>query len=285
MEAVILLVLAALVAAVVVWGLKQLGGSGPSETSPEPWKETAAAGERIVLDLEVDDPSHASVQRLVFAAARQALDAAPALDSVEVVDRNGAVLGTVERDQPLPRELEVPATLHEPRAKRSRGPQAVPRSAGQTPQLEHEEGGPVGIPPRSWADRFDLPPAARQGVTDGERPADVIRAILAAGGLDAQARGNVVQAGDTAVVVIPDVRDGAAEAINRAYLQYKETGAQHGILVRLGYVAPDVIRRHDRATPDVRHISADGVQRMADAVAVGADPLAFALGPAVLSRR
>jgi hypothetical protein len=284
MEAVILLVLAALVIAVVVWGLKQIGGSGPSETSPEPWKETAAAGERIVLDLEVDDPSHPSVQRLVFAAARQALDAAPALRSVEVVDRNGTVLGTVERDQPLPRELEVPATLHEPHAKRSRGPRAVPQESGQTPQMEHEEG-PVGIPPRTWADRFDLPPAARRGVTDGERPADVIRAILAAGGVEAEAHGNVVRTGDTAIVVIPDVRDGAAEAINRAYLQYKESDAHHGILVRLGYVAPDVIRRHDQATPDVRHISAEGVQRMADAVAVGADPLAFALGPAVLSRR
>jgi hypothetical protein len=283
MEAVILLVLAALVVAVIVWGLKQIGGSGPSPTSPEPWQDTAAAGERLVLDLSVDDPQHPSVQRLVHAAARQALASSPDVDTVEVLDRNGMHLGTVERDAPLPRELEVPATLHEPHAKRSRGPRAVPQEGGGAPQMEHEQG-PVGVAPRTWVDRFDLSPAIRAAVRDPERPADVIRAILAAGGLEPELHGNLVRLDDTAIVVVSDVRDGASEAINRAYLQYKETDARHAIIVRLGYVDPDVIRRHDAATPDVRHISAEGVQRMADAVTLEADPLAFALGPAVLRR-
>lgn len=283
MEAVILLVLAALVVAVIVWGLRQIGGSGPSPTSPEPWQDTAAAGERLVLDLSVDDPQHPSVQRLVYAAARQALAASPDVMTVEVLDRNGMHLGTVERDAPLPRELEVPATLHEPHAKRSRGPRAVPQEGGAAPQMEHEQG-PVGVAPRTWVDRFDLSPEIRAAVRDPERPADVIRAVLAAGGLQPELHGNLVRLDDTVIVVVSDVRDGASEAINRAYLQYKDTDARHAIIVRLGYVDPDVIRRHDAATPDVRHISADGVQRMADAVTLGADPLAFALGPAVLRR-
>jgi hypothetical protein len=150
--------------------------------------------------------------------------------------------------------------------------------------MEHDAG-PVGVAQRTWVDRFDLSPAIRAEVRDPERPADVIRAILLASGQPAELHGNVVQVDDTAIVVASDVRDHATEAINRAYLQYKESSAEHGIIVRLGYVDPDVIRRHDAATPDVRHISAEGVQRMADAVALGADPLSFALGPAVLSRR
>lgn len=275
MEAVVLSLLLTVVIAAIVWGIRQIGSAGRSQRSDEPWRETAAAGGRIVLDLVADDPSAPAIQRLAFGAGRQALHADPALDRVEVVDREGARLTIVRRDQPLPPELEIAATLHEPHRKGARGPAEI--GSDEPPGARA-----TGVAARPWSQRFDLPPAVVAAITDDERPADVIRAILATAGLDAVAHGNLVRVGDTAVVVIPDVRDGATEAINHAYLQYKQTDAEHAILVRLGYVDPEVIRRHDAATPDVRHIGAEGVQRMADAVGVGADPLAFAVGPAVL---
>jgi hypothetical protein len=243
----------------------------------------AAAGERLVLDLSVDDPQHPSVQRLVHAAARQALAASPDVGSVEVFDRDGTHLGTVERDAPLPRELEVPATLHEPHAKRSRGPSAVPQEGGATPQMEHDQG-PVGVAPRTWVDRFDLPPAARAAVRDPERPADVIRAILVAGGQEPELHGNLVRVDDTAIVVVADVRDGALRGDQPglpAVQGHRRAARDHrpARLRRPGGHPP--ARRSDaRRAPHQRR----GGPAHGGRVALGADPLAFALGPAVLRR-
>jgi hypothetical protein len=280
MEAAIVVVIVMIVAAAIFWGMRR---SAP-ERKPaveEPWKNTSPTGERVVLDLVASDPDHPSVKRLAFDAGRQALEGSPDVDRVEVVDREGTLITTVERDQPLPKELAVPATLHEPHARASRAPSAVPREGGGMPQVEHDPA--AQVPARLFADRFDLGPAIRDRIRDPESPTDVIRAVLAAGGHSPTVDRDLIRVGETAVVVIPDVRDGAKEAINHAYLRYKETDAQHAILIRLGYVAPDIVRRHDAATPDVRHASSDAVQRMADAVAIGADPLAFAVGPSVIA--
>jgi hypothetical protein len=41
------------------------------------------------------------------------------------------------------------------------------------------------------------------------------------------------------------------------------------------------VHRREMLAPHVLHAGPDGIQRMADAVAVGADPLRFAVAPAV----
>ncbi len=56
-------------------------------------------------------------------------------------------------------------------------------------------------------------------------------------------------------------------------------------MVTVGLLDPSDLRRREILAPNVHHVAHDGVQRMADAVAVGADPLAFALGKVVLAQQ
>jgi hypothetical protein len=254
---------------------------------PAPWSSDAEAGARVVLDVVVDDPSAPSVQRLVQEAASRALDASPDLQTVTVVDREETVLGEIRRVPPAHRDVELPPTLHEPHQRRSVTPDPVRSertertgSPGPIParSLEPE---PIDAPgAREFADQYDLPAVVEERLAHRDDPAAVIAALLAAAGRPVERHGDLVLSGDVAVVVAI-VDDGGHSSLSRAFLKVQGSGAPYGLIVRIGYADPVLVHQREIAAPQVRHVPARAVQRMADAVALGQDPLAFALGPPV----
>jgi len=272
----VLVVLAGAALAIFLW-------RRPDRPPPRrvPWEPSpAVSGTRVVLDLPGADPEDPAVERLVQDAAGRALRADASVDHVEVIDRQGRLLGRARRPSPLPEDT-VPEQLHEPHVPRSRTPSVVPH-----PAPSHPHAGPGGLgadlspSARPLADRLDLPLMVRAAIHDPDRPADVLRAILEVSGRDVQMEGDLLVTDDVAIVVVDAHRD-ADRALTHGYLRIQATSAPRGIVLRLGHVDPLVVRRREAAAPHVRHVTIDALQRMADAVAVGADPIAFVAAPPV----
>jgi hypothetical protein len=279
MEWLAVAVAAVFLAAVVIgllWRGRQVGPQSPRGS----WEDTQVGGV-IVLDLDIDDPDDPTVQRLVRDAGRRALVTDRDLDTVEVRSRSGAVLATITRSQPVGAEPTIPDELREPHAARRHSPDPVaPTGATREPRsLDPDDD--VHVPDRPFADRFVLPDRVRAAVRDADRPTDVLAAILEVAGHAVDRQGDVVVTGDTAIAVVPNLRHGMEDALTRAFMHIRDTEASRGIVIRLGYCDPEEIHRREAAAPAVRHVSADAIQRMADAVALGGDPVAFAIGPAV----
>lgn len=269
--------LVAAVVALVVWIWRR---PSPVRAVTEAWdQDTTTTGTRVVLDLVANDPDDPALQRLVHETALRALRSDTTVDRVEVVDADGRVLGVEERATPLP-DVALPAELHEPHVRRSRTPSVVPRPRPRGPLTPSGMSDDVTVAARPFADRLDLSPDVRRRIERPDRVVDVVRAILEAAGRPADVRGDVVVSDEVAIAVV-DVRTDPERALTHGFLRVQETGVPRGIVVRLGHVDPRVIRRREATAPHVRHVSADAVQRMADAVAVGADPIAFAAAPAV----
>jgi hypothetical protein len=272
-------VAAVFLTAVVVGLLRRGRQVGPTKPRGS-WAEPQVGGV-IVLDLDIDDPDDPTVQRLVRDAGRRALVTDPGLDTVEVRSRSGEVLAVIPRSQPPGVEATLPDELRLPHTARRHAPDPVaPAGATKEPRAL-DPAGEVHVPDRPFADRFALPEAVRAAVRDADRPTDVLAAILEVAGRPVDRQGDVVVSGDTAIALVPPLRHGVEDALARAFMHIRDTEATRGIVIRLGYVDPVEIRRREAAAPDVRHVTADAIQRMADAVALGGDPIAFAIGPAV----
>jgi hypothetical protein len=281
-ELLIVLIVAALVVAAIVYAVRAAGGTGSARRPAEaPWSDLEASGSRIVLDLVASDPDDESVQRLVQGAATQALAHDRELTHVEVVDREGTVLGTVHRTPKPTREVDLPPELHEPHARRSRSPDVTRPSSGRPRRELTRDERAESIADRPWAERFELPDRVLSQLDDRDHPAELIRAILHAAGRPAERHGELVLTEDVAFVTV-SMSTGADEALTRAFLRVQNSGMPHGIVVRLGYADPRLVQRRDLAAPNVRYTDAEAIQRMADALALGADPVAFAVGPRVL---
>jgi hypothetical protein len=272
-------VAAVFVAAVVVFIARRAKDAGPAPRRGS-WEEPETGGV-IVLDLDIQDPDAPTVQRLVEDAGRRALVTHPDLDAVEVRSRSGTVLATVTRTQPVAPEATIPQGLRARQQPRHHAPDPVaPAGATREIRIPSAEGD-VHVPDRPFADRFVLPDRVRSAVQDPERATDVVAAILEVAGRPVDRQGDVLVSGETALAVVPQLPHGIEDALTRAFMHIRDTGAARGVVIRLGYVDPDEIRRREAAAPDVRHVTADAIQRMADAVALGGDPIAFAVGPAV----
>ena len=275
----VVLVVAAVGAVAVLLG-RQLGRT-PPPPAPRPWEHTEAGGAVVVLDLVPSDPDHPSVRRLVEEAARRPLAADPDVDMVEVRDRDHRVLGRVHRPEPL-REVSIPDDLHEPHTPRSRVPDPLGRSGTPRPRpAPGDEPVEVAVPP--FADRFDLDERIRRAVRDPEDAVDVVRAILAVGGHAPEVHGDLLTSGDVAIVVLSDAGHDRDAALSRAFLRIQQARVPRGVVVHLGWVNPEMLHRRQLAAPHVRHVGAEAIQRMADAVALGADPIDFVLGPAIVA--
>jgi hypothetical protein len=275
-----ILAVIALVVVVVaaVWGWRRAtdaAAPGPRRTA---WEDDAGAagGTRVVLDLAGADPDDPAVQRLVVEAAHRVLAADHSIDEVEVVARDGTPLGREHRPDPVVRDVAIPEALREPHAPTRHGPSAVPSADVGHPR--HIAGPAPEVRAAPLADRLDLPAAVRAQIHDPDRATDVLRAILAAAGRPVQVDGDLVVSGDTAIAVI-DPRGDSERALNHGFLRIQATDAPRGMILRLGYVDPTLLRRREAAAPHVRHVGADALQRMADAAVAGGDPIAFAAGP------
>lgn len=269
----------AVLALIVVVLLIRHGFSGPTTAPPRRWADSvSASGRVVVLDIEVDDPTRPSAKRLVQDVGERVLAAHSDLDDIEVRDRLGTTLGHVRRPDPLPPQVATTRERHVPRPH-----QPDPVGGGTPPPTDHQGSGvDVMVPPRDFVERFELTDAVRDLVRDPDRPIDVIRAILEAAGHDTRLDGEVLVADDTGFLVARVVDGRPNEALNHAYLRFREAELPRGIVVRVGWVNPEYVRYREFAAPMVRHVGTDAIQRMADAVDLGEDPIELALGAPVL---
>jgi hypothetical protein len=268
----------------LVWSAARAGRRDHAAPAPMPAPGSIVHrdGDRVVLDLTVDDPSAPAVQRLALDLAARTFAHQPELRSLTIVDRTGRELLRTSREDAMTRAATLPPELSvgsgrqrrhapDPLGHRATG---TGTASGSTAPAEQEPIRALG--PRPFAARFELSRAVTDRLGDPTDPGEVIAAILAAGGREVQRHGDLVVAGDIAVIAV-DVGDDAERALSRGFVRIRDSGMPRGIVIRLGYVDPALVRRHDRAAPHVHHLDVTSVQTMADATVVGADPIDLAL--------
>ncbi|MEX2556122.1 MAG: hypothetical protein WEB06_10860 [Actinomycetota bacterium] len=272
--------LAALVLILLYWRACRHG----RRTAAPGLEARPAARVTVVLDVGDAEPGSESVRRLVHEAASRARAGRPEITEIEVLGRTGKLLERVSSAPPEQHLVSFPSiSLLEPRA-RHRTPEPPGGLEDELhptviPRFEPRE---RPAPKRPLADSFDLPEPVQSRIRDRDDPIDIVRAILDAAGLRVEVAGDVVQSGDTAIVVLPHTHEYPADALNHAFLRFRESGALSGFVVSLGLMDPGDVRRRELLAPEFRHAGREAIQRMGDAVAVGSNPLAFAFGPAVL---
>jgi hypothetical protein len=242
----------------------------------------------VILDVRQGTPDSPAVRRLVHEAAAHALASSALIQVVEVRDASGRVLGKVSRQAPPPPAAAVPEDLVEPHAHLTRsGPLATARAHERRDEGSASASPAVDLPlpaarHRPLVEGFDLPPSV--AVQDPDDPVELVRAILEGAGLPCVVQGRLIRTGDRALVVLPRPTGGVTDrdTLSRAFREIARSGAGEGFVVTVGLLDPADLRRREILAPNVHHVAHDGVQRMADAVAVGADPFAFALGKFVL---
>jgi hypothetical protein len=275
------LVIGIVVAVVVLAAVALLvGGMFSRGSTPPPTREEPPAGTvTVVLEVTTDDPEAPGVQRLVSEIAARTFATQAAVEEVVVVNATGTELARVQRHADVAPTPAMPESLSEPHHVRSRAPDPVRGGGAPRPRpMDVDE--PLDLRERPFADRLDLAPEIRELVTDPTDPVDVIRAILTAAGTPVEVSSDLVRSGDDAIVVVGEdgSRTVSPDELTRAFLRYQQSGARRGIVICLGFVRPDELHRRELLAPTLRHAGAEAIQRMADAAALGADPLQFAAG-------
>ncbi len=247
---------------------------GPHVRAPEPGPLPGPQA-TIRLDVEAAEPDTPAAERLARQAAARVLRTSPDVDEVIVVDRNGRRLATVERHEQPP--STAPATPEAPpevgRAERGA------RGSGRESWPELEPSAPKHAQARPLGDRFELPDVVRAHLRRPEDPVDLVRAILEAASLPVEVQGNVLRCGDEAVIVVREAEASATDVLARAFLRFQQSGASHGVVIYLGYLNPREVERRQALAPNLRYTGSGAIQRMADAVALGGNPLRFATDP------
>lgn len=236
----------------------------------------------VTIVLAVDgDPGAPHIARLVREAAERVFASEPDVQEVVVESSAGTILARVRRG--AARELRMPVDVREPRVRVRSANEPSPQRPSVLPRFVAPE--PAALSP--LADAFELSDRVRAKIHDPTSLADIVRAILVSAGHAVRVAGDVLVTDTTAICVIegPVGRPLVPDLLNHAYLRFRTTGLLHGIVVHVGIVDAEDVRRREMLAPELRHVGRDGIQRMADAAAAGADPLAFAVAPAVLTRR
>jgi hypothetical protein len=237
----------------------------------------------VILEIDDADPASPAVRRLVHETALGIFRTAPDTRTVVVRTRAGTILGRVSRGTPVPRELTISPTLHEPHVQRAHVPDVLSGLYGSEPVpkpgRDRPTPGELAPPHRPFMDQFDLPEVVRTGIGDPDDPIDLVRAILEAAGVPCEIDGDLIRVRETALVILRSSGGVVIghEALNHAYLRVVRSGAQRGLVIALGFLDPREVKRRETLAPQVLHTGPDGVQRMADAVSLGADPLRFAV--------
>lgn len=231
----------------------------------------------IILDVEGVEPERASVRRLVEDAARRAMRDDRDLVEVDVVDRVGTRLGHIAATHDADAVPPYPVENVPPRG-RSRQPDLYPPiSVDQLPAVPppHFDARERPGPRLPLAYRFDLPQAVRDRLHDPHDAVDLIRAIMLAGGHAPRVDDDLLICDDEAFVVVSARGAIHTDALSHAYHRFRDSGAARGTVISFGRHDPADIRRRELLAPELRHVGSTAVQRMADAVAVGSDPLRF----------
>lgn len=254
----------------------------------------------VVLDVGYGDPDSPAVGRLTAEAASRVLSSRPKLQAVRVMSRDRRLLGLVRREVPAPVDVSVSLILLEPR---HRPHPHVPSVSSEEETAEElipwqnvtaersARSSAVRLRPpepvhRTLTQEFDVPQQVRQLVQAPNDLVDLIRATLEAADLRVQVDGGMIKAGNTAVVVVASPRGSAVtpHMLNHAYLQFQASGAASGLVLTLGLMDHKDVGHREMFVPALRHAGPEGIQRMLDAVALGGEPLRFALAPPLPDR-
>lgn len=278
------ILLAAIVIAVLggtayaAWRMRPSPGRRPAAPHRPAEPRITAPVTTLVLDVRAGDPDSPSVRRLVRSVALPVFQRSDDVEEVVVKDREGEVVGRLHRPAPAPPPQEHPEPppdlrLHPPVYEPSHGGAAT----GPGPVADDDTH-------TDFADRYDLSTSIREQVRDPDDPVEVVRAIIAASGRPATVSGPSVLTDGDLLIVVPGHRGVVTgDHLTQAYLLFDASRARRGIAICLGYVDPDELRRREILAPNLRHTGHEAIQRMADAVALGADPLAFIEGPPAVS--
>jgi hypothetical protein len=244
----------------------------------------------VGLDVRHVSSTSPAGQRLTQEAAARVFAALPDCEEVEVLARDGRSLGRVARSAPEPRVVSLPQFLSEPHRPRHHEPDLSEHLGEDGPYdllpelpVEQTKRPPAALippsegPPRPMVERFDLAPAILDSIRNPDDPVDLTRAILEAGGLTVEVDDDLLRADGLAIVVVWRIDGGSHDALNHAYRRIAASGADRGLVIALGYVDVGEIRRRELLAPEVLHTGYAGLQRMADAVALGANPIRFAV--------
>jgi hypothetical protein len=232
---------------------------------------------RVALDVDPGTRDTDATRRLVAEAARDTFARAPDADEVEVVARGGAVLARVRRTAEQRPLLELPVTLLEPAPHRVHAPVVHTEDTPFRPVTARFEDEVRA--PKPLAEVFELADAVRARLRAPADAAAIVRAILEAGGHAVERTDeDILRCADVAVIVlgVPIGDAVSAEALNHAYLLFTRSGAARGVVLTPGLLNAHDVRRRELLAPRLLHAGAEAIQRMADAVAAGADPLPFA---------
>lgn len=266
--------------AYLVWRMRPPSTDRHAPPPPPSEPRITAPTTTLVLDVGAGDPDSGSVRRLVRAVALPVFERSEDVEEVVVKDRDGNVVGRIDRPEPPP-----PAEEHqEPPPELRLHPKAYePSERGVIASSEPHRPGDED-PSTPFAERYDLPPPVRERLRDPHEPVDVVRAILEAAGRPATVSGPSVLTGEELLIVLPGHRGVVTgDDLTQAYLRFEASRVPYGVAICLGYVDPDELRRREILAPSLRHVGHDAIQRMADAVALGGDPLAFIDAPSVRS--
>lgn len=268
---------AGVVAAVAVWVATRVPRRREEPTTPASTSATPARPAvegpflgpvaTIRLDVHAPDRDAPAVRRLVDGAVARVLRTSPDVTEVVVEDRVGTVVARVPRTRPTPGPPPTRPEREAP-APKSHGSWSEPVVAGV------DQDAAVGR--RPLAERLDLPESVTGAISHPDDAVEVVRALLVAAGRDAVVRGPTVRSGDDIVIVVDETSDASA-ALSKAFLRFRESGARRGVVVHLGYVDPREVARRRSLAPDLHHAGPQVLQAMADAVALGGDPIGFAL--------
>ena len=257
---------------------------GPSPLAADTSKGPPGQAE-VVLPVADADPGAPATQRIVADAAGRALTADPTVTTVVVLSSGGRELGRVHRTETPPPKpfVDVPDDLLEPHARRHSGPgdpvehkpgSAAPANVRFSDEPQHKQ------VHKTLAENFDLTDTVRQKITHPDDAVDIVRAILSAANIPFEVDDNVIVSKNRALVVIRTSLHGsvASEHLDAAYLRFERSRAKRGVVVTPGTVYQHEMSRRQRLAPALLHAGPDGIQRMADAAAMGADPLDFVVG-------
>lgn len=271
---------------------RSLGANLKKPTQP-PHAEIRGREAAVSLDLEGGDPEAPEVERMIREVAARTFASMPDLDKVVVRTRSGRFLGSAQRPHPAPgppsgldpllaSSPPHPFDLHPHPTEHVEvsflGDPQVPRH-----ELRQVFQTPERLPRLPLAEMFQLPSSVRSRLRDVDDPVEIVRATLEAGGLTVRVEDDLVLGEDQAIVV---VRTGFGDPVppallNHAYFRFKESGASRGVLLSPGIMPFLEVRRRELFDPSLLHAGPEGIQRMADAVSLGGNPMHFAAAPAV----
>jgi hypothetical protein len=114
-------------------------------------------------------------------------------------------------------------------------------------------------------------------VGNSDDPVEIVRALLEAAGLPVRVQDEVVLSQGQAIVVL---RSGFGNPVspamlNHAYRRFIQSGASRGVVLSPGFMPFLDVRRREFLDPTLLHSGPEGMQRMADAVSLGANPMSY----------